>query len=179
MIPPVIVAGTGRSGTSVVARLCEELGVEMGGPSRQPRSNPVGDYERMDIKEVNEAFSAGEITAQQHRDGLLYVADEQDGPWGFKHPKCAEFFANIVSIFPKAHIIWCQRDYADTLKSYLRWFAKGDEALCRATIGRRLAGLNAAIGRRRNILKIDMTNRWDEDDLKDILESYLNERGVL
>lgn len=179
MIDPVIVVGTGRSGTSVVARICQGLGVDMGGPGDTDReSNPGGDYERADVKEVNAAFHAGEITAAQYGTALYGIASEQDGPWGFKHPLASQFLEYLISNFPAGHYIWCQRDLQDTAESFAKWYGRDVES-CMNTVKRRDRKLQACLSNRRNTLKIDMTNRWDEDDLRELVESYLSDRGVL
>lgn len=178
MSAPVVVAGTGRCGTSVVARICEELGVDMGGPGNTEReSNPGGDYEREDIRLAGEEYKAGDISAAEYRALLDYVAAEADGPWGFKHPLTSEFFQQIISAFPKAHIIWCQRDLEQTAESWNRWYDRTDDAI--VVVRRRHQRLSNLLAKRRGVLTIDMTNHWDEDELSDLVESYLQRRGAI
>lgn len=62
--PDVIVTGTGRSGTSTIARLLHiELGVCMGHkfrpPHETPESNPNGEYEDTDIALATRLLSGG------------------------------------------------------------------------------------------------------------------------
>jgi len=174
---PVIVVGTGRCGTSVVARLLEtECGVDMGGPHDTGRkSNPGGDWEDQEIKAINEAFANNEITPMQHRIALLSI--DRPEVWGFKHPGCANYAHVLQAVFPSASMIWCKRDLDDTAKSFAKAYRRSAES-CMNTVLRRHRGLATTIGSRQHTLVLDMTDHRDEDELVDTLKTYLKGRGI-
>lgn len=96
------------------------------------------------------AFAAGRVNARQFRDGIMYVADEQQGPWFISHEVVPACLPNLISVFPGAHYVWLPAG---------------------ATGG--------PLAMRRGALKIDMSGDWSDSELRELLEGYLQARGVL
>lgn len=144
MSEPIIVVGTGRCGTSTVARLLIELGVDMGSGFHADPSNPDGFYEDRYIRSLNQSRLAGRTTHEDWSQAILRVAEihfTRPGRWGWKDPRTAEFMENIVALFPCATYIRCHRNRPDTLASFLKWYS-WDESQAGAVIDRRVRNMD-------------------------------------
>ncbi len=53
----ILVLGTGRSGTSEVARILDELGIDMGESERKDEHNPDGYFEDNSFVKLNKKLS--------------------------------------------------------------------------------------------------------------------------
>lgn len=178
MVGPVLVVGTGRCGSSCLARLLEtELGVWMGGPGHVRESNPNGDWENADIKRHDTLLLDGDIGVTEWRRRVLQTTRTYPQPWGHKHPAMARYLPEQLDTWPTAVLVWAQRDHGDTITAWSKWYGR-PEASCRNSIRRRLRALNAWVPHL-DPLAIDMTERRDEDELVDLMREYLTERGVL
>lgn len=134
-ISPIIVIGSPRSGTSVIARLLQErCGILMDeGPIRKDKHNPKGFYE--DPKLI--AISAIAIKRWQH--GKAHV-DKVDpvwaiafakwvgyrtfkyggSGWGFKDPRMIGFISWWKQFFFNPIYIYCKRDKKLIVKSQVK-----------------------------------------------------------
>lgn len=176
MKSPVIVVGTGRCGSSFVARVLEErLGIDMGGPGVQRASNPGGDWEDEEVRAINEAYEGGDIGPAEWRHELKEL--ERTEPWGFKHPGCAKYLHELLFVFRKSPVIWVQRDPDDTAESWSKWYGRSVES-CMNSIKRRLRALNWTLERYPHLV-IDCTERRDEDEVAQELADYLGVDEIL
>jgi len=112
---PYMVFGTGRSGTSTVARLMHtRLGVYMGKrfvPANP--TNPEGFYEDIEFYRANLDFVQGDITYQAWR-AMVWVTVVQrrqlERPWGFKESRMGHLLGLYLGFFDAPRLIWCRRD---------------------------------------------------------------------
>lgn len=170
--------GTGRSGTSEIARICEELlGLDMGGPGEQTETNPDGRYERAEVVALDRQLIGGEISEGEWRDGMREIAASLEGPWGLKHPANCKFLRLHYQIWYDAPTIWAYRDTEATAESFSRAYGRDVES-CRNTVRRRRRALDQTLATK-NPLIIDMTERRDPDELAEIIREYLEQEGVL
>ena len=134
---PIIVVGTGRSGTSFVADvLHNDIGVCMGRQFRQPSKigNPNGYYEDLAIVRLNRDFLSNYITLGKFIRSLSMFVEKQVSmgiPWGFKDPQISDLIGIYLSSFSDPKIIWCFRDLDAVLNSFIErsgWKANQDAA---------------------------------------------------
>lgn len=120
--PPVVIGGTGGSGTRVVAELVRGLGVYLGThvndaidalawvaaldawiPAflRSQATMPAAEFERM-VAELR-------ACAARHRADI----DAPDGPWGWKNPRTLYLLPVFDAIFPGMRFVHVVRDGRD------------------------------------------------------------------
>jgi len=159
-----LVVGTGRSGTSSVARvLHERLGVNMGGPGRRTESNPRGDYERKGTRRISLEYLRGYVSLAEWRDGVRKIAGSLKEPWGVKFPPSAYMLDEWFRLFPDARTIWAQRDLTLTANSMMRWYGF-TEHRARFEVGSRLHLLTLFL-RDRDVLEIDFTGHLSDEEI--------------
>lgn len=145
---PIIVVGPGRCGTSTVARLLVELGVDMGTGFRADPSNPDGFYEDRYIRTLDQARLAGRLSPEEWSQAMLRVAgmrDARPGRWGWKDPRTAELISDVVRLFPDALFVRCYRPRKDTIASCMRWYGF-TEPQAAEMVDRRTGNLDRALG---------------------------------
>lgn len=116
----VLVTGMGRSGTSLVARLVEKLGVDMG-PSIPPdETNPEGFSED---KHVLAMLTEGDLAGVS---GYLAArAENTSGLVGCKAPRFADVWDDLLPLLPRFSrlmVIGVVRDVEDAAASYVRCY---------------------------------------------------------
>lgn len=176
----ILVVGTGRCGSSCIARILQErLDVDMGGPGRIRAGNPHGDYEDIRFKEeIDNPFERGDISRQEWREEALTFAAGKEEPWGIKDPKNALFLDTVITTLCPDAIIWAWRKPEDVVDSMGRRYASDNRrGHWRQTWGR-ICALRYYL---QNVphLFVDMTERRDEDELEQAIRTYLKGRGVL
>lgn len=143
---PIIVTGTGRSGTSSVARICRSLDISMGHRFRDPDdTNPEGFCEDLDFHEALVRLSTGESTEEQVKKSLwkLSVNRTRLGkPWGFKDTLVLDYPDLIAEVFPGAWYVVAERPREEVLDSLHRSLGMGREE-CIAMYDRRIEGRRA------------------------------------
>jgi len=118
-----IIIGTGRCGTSSVAKvLHENMGVCMGEEFvRNEVSNQGGTYEDKQIWSLNRLLFKNKINYVDWSYVLqteIGAREKSGKPWGIKDPMLSYFIGEIIGYckeFPR--IIWCKRNRALVLKS--------------------------------------------------------------
>jgi len=134
-INPIIVIGSPRSGTSVVARLLQEsCGVMMDeGPIKKDDHNPNGYYEDSKVVSVNK------IAIDRWQQGKNHVAKVDPVwainfgkwvgyrvskygflNWGFKDPRCVGFLSWVLQFFNNPTLIYCTRKDEQIIKSQVK-----------------------------------------------------------
>lgn len=178
---PVLVVGTGRSGTSVVARLLQEdLGIDMGGPGNTEReSNPGGDYEAQEFKRLDHQLRRGRITRTRFVGEVRRAGARRTPPWGAKHPANAVHLDAWLEAFPEAVVVWAQRDHADTVASWRRWYGTDPDVAWRVVRRRHRAIGEALKGWSGPRLVLDLTEKVQEEALAALLQVFLQRWSVI
>lgn len=177
MIPPVIVTGTGRSGTTTVARLLhEELGVAMAPSSNLfgrggPGSEAGGTYEDVEVRRIHIEMHRGELTLPQMREEMLELAGVRSGhPWGWKDPRAAHVLGLHLQWFPGAVVVWCQRHVGDVAGSIHRWYGTSLPKALDETLDR-WRQLHALLHHRLNVYPLSFDRRRSDEELLDELRA--------
>lgn len=132
----ILVTGTQRSGTSMVAGCLFYMGVFMGHYFlRKDIFNPTGYFEDTEFGKIDENRWKGQITEEQWREQAKeLIKEREDNPvygfieWGWKNPSSGLFIKDYVELCnPK--VIYCKRNREDTLKSMnkMHWKDEGAE----------------------------------------------------
>ncbi len=167
----ILVLGTGRSGTSTVARLLHtELGVSMGTRFKEPDSaNVKGYYEDLDFLEINTDETLGHDLRAERISHLFATKRE---PWGLKEPRTPYYWSiyrehigrdtKIIIATRATHLITA------SLKKNYGW----DEYKAlnvirdrRRVIGQLVQGFDT--------LTIDFTGRRSDEEVTRILTNYV------
>ena len=139
---PFLVMGTGRSGTSTVARILHtKLHVSMGDELNPPDAgNPDGYYEDLDFLLMNKCLTTDQInfsTFAVETEKLICKRNANDRLWGFKDNRLCFLLGFYYSLLNDPKIIVCERDLNLTLDSMKRtWgrdYSTGKE-ICRIKI---------------------------------------------
>jgi len=128
----VLVVGTGRSGTSTVARvLHNHLNINMGNRFRDPDiSNSKGYWEDLDFKEANEYLLDQYISFAVWSDQVKKLIRERNNSyenWGFKDPRLCYLLGLYMTFIKDPIIIRCKRDEESIIKSLMKnykWSSK-------------------------------------------------------
>ena len=153
---PVLVIGTGRSGTSIVAGMLYRMGVYMGEYFRPPdEHNPFGYYEDRDFNSLfnKAATDNDELDFRLNLERLIITRRAMYRPWGIKDPKITDCLEIFLLYFSNAKFIVCKRNKTDCVKSILNQ--------------------TRSLGR---------SKEWAEgcyDQRKEIIEHLLNDQKVL
>lgn len=132
-----LIFGTGRCGTSRVARILEErFGIDFGGPGETSGAHPEGTYEWQAHRVIDTAFMLGDITIQQWALAIRRFTETLTEPYGLRHPLNAPFVQLYVCMFPEAKLIWCQRDLTETIADYYQTHDVEDVVAAKAVLGR-------------------------------------------
>lgn len=176
---PILVVGTGRSGTSTTTRILHEhLGVMMVREMYLPgdRWNPRGYYEDKKMKlfvkqAVNGAISP-EVLAMQTRE---WMTQGEDIRWGFKVTQISNGTPALLDALDPSLIIVCMRDRDLTAKSIVEWRRsnwKLDEAAGYRKFDQKMTALMKFL-HGRQVLWLDFSEQRDERELKLILRDAL------
>jgi hypothetical protein len=139
-----LICGSGRSGTSAVARLLHEAGLPVGHDLIEPdEHNAEGYYEERQLVLINDAilnaaglgpwFSVASReqvlqAAEQYGDYMRALVDEATPAW--KDPRLSYTLEAWLPLLPESpRIIVCLRSAAEVVASTMRYYAQaGDEA---------------------------------------------------
>lgn len=175
MNPPFIVTGTGRSGTSVVARCLSELGVDMGESIPADHTNPEGFFEDAHVLKCNSLWLNSQYGFPDlRRDLLPYFAERSKAPlWGFKDPRIANTWHVLIDLVPFERVIVCQRPKLMVVKSLKRCYG-WPEGMCEKFYEVRRGRLeHLCRSRRANVVVLEMGERRSLDEIKEeILEHF-------
>lgn len=161
--------GTGRCGTSFVAKVLHEtLGVSMGERFREPSDyNPDGYYEDLDFVEANQKLVRGDLKFIEWAACVVNLIENRQAKkikWGFKDPKISELIGIYLQFFDNPKVIWCQRSKSLVVKSFLTRYRSTTET-ANAIYETRSMFLSRAL-LNRNPLKIDFgENRLSVEDV--------------
>jgi len=142
-VPPLIITGMHRSGTSATARLLQHAGLDVGGRLMTPTlDNTLGYYEDLDFCELNlELVAAGVGDDPEHQPDWAYadlIVPERlaalrpraaallaghggrGHTWGFKDPRTAVLLDFYDDLVPDARYLFVYRPPWEVVSSLLR-----------------------------------------------------------
>lgn len=120
----IIVLGTGRSGTSAISSVLNNLGVHMGDWFVEtPRNNPEGTFEDGELFDMARDVLTGTKLIEEYKPIILERANEHS-IWGMKDPLLSSFAHYIWDILlehrHEVRIIFAKRPRHETINSYMR-----------------------------------------------------------
>ncbi len=164
----IFVIGTGRSGTSTIAKLLhKKLHVCMGHQFREANEfNPDGFYEDIKRSKLLDDFIRGRINLDDWLNGLPHKCGST--LWGFKHPRLLELSTDAILAAEPSLIVRTYRPERLVVPSLVRSVEqfKGDEKKARITFRWRedkIGELQKKRGDR--IVRIDFSEKRDSEDL--------------
>lgn len=179
-VRPVLVVGTGRSGTSTTARLLQErfkIKMVRSDFLRADEWSPKGYFEDVRMKELSRKIMADKITpteyARRARD--WYTNGHEDVAWGFKLPQTCYHPPEVIDALDPIRIIACLRERTATARSIRTWRRGSfrlDETGGYRKYDERMAGLFKLL-HGRQVLWLDFSEPRDEEDLAQLIEDYL------
>ena len=183
---PVIVVGSPRSGTSVVARLLHErLGIMMDeGPIKKDALNPQGYYEDERLVTINaqvlKRWQMGSNNEQrmdmawaaQFAQWVTMRATKYER-WGFKEPRMVGFIHWALQFFNEPLFIWPVRKDEQIIKSQAEKLGY-PPVIAKAGIDAYKKLIDRHIGSKAH--KVDLSIQRNEDDLTVELQGILNGR---
>lgn len=121
---PVIVIGQPRSGTTMTARVLQDIGVKMDCRPMRPDNviNPYGWFEDYELVEANTLLLNGTIPikAWTRRFKRFIRKRSKNITWGFKDPRLIPIFNYALSFFNSPTIIRCHRPKERVIKSQIK-----------------------------------------------------------
>lgn len=165
----ILCTGTGRSGTSAVARILHtQLGVDMGGPFDPPHPTwPDGNFEDRRYRQLHMAHAAGHLDHTELVDELRSLSAGRAEPWGVKDPRASEVVEAYLEAFPRrVQLVICYRDPERVIASIRRAWPWISARTARAQVERRWAAIAAHAW---HALLIDMGRRRTDDELAEAL----------
>lgn len=135
-MPPIVILGMHRSGTSLIAGLCQRLGVNIGTVLRVgDRANPDGYFEDLDWRALNKWLintaggtwydppSRAEVSRQAHRlEPIIRALIEwkSKGTWGFKDPRTCLTIHALHEHFADPRYVIARRPTEEIVDSLVR-----------------------------------------------------------
>jgi hypothetical protein len=118
---PIVIGGTGGSGTSIVARTLQRLGLDIGDlePDQsewRPMGHIIQRYGRSIVEHELDPTSTDELLETKHRFKRVskrHPGQGNSGPWGWKWPQSYLIIPFLVEVFPKMRFLLVVRDGRD------------------------------------------------------------------
>lgn len=172
-IDPYIVIGTGRSGSSTVARILHnKMDIFMGHEFRKPNEiNPDGFWEDIEFYKPNWKFLNGKITYPEWIEkifGVIAQRMELNKSWGFKDPDATHFLGLYLSFFENPKIIRCRRKKELVIKSLMKSFGHTKEYAENLYKHKEWILDNVLVGRSHLAVYFNEKRMLDEDIIKSI-----------
>lgn len=170
----ILVVGTGRSGTSTVARLLhEKCGINMGTKFRLPdEQNPKGYYEDLNFRNLNDSYLRNKIRLVNFVENIFKLIEKKEEPWGLKDPRLTRLLPHYITLMPEYKIIRCQRNEDDVIKSCIKCYS-WPYASARSEIETREKLLNLFLAGKR-YLTINFTERVEEQIVLNQIKEFVN-----
>lgn len=132
---PILIAGTQRSGTSMIAGCLFYSGVFMGDWFlKKDKHNPTGYFEDVEFGNLDEKRWKGEIKEEEWTKDVKELIKQRNKEvisftrWGWKNPSSGLFIQDYIELC-NPYVIWCKRDKNDTLDSMNKMNWKGEGAI--------------------------------------------------
>lgn len=181
---PVIVIGSPRSGTSVVARILQEhLGVMMDeGPIRKDAANPNGYYEDQRLVAINQIAIVNWQMGRNHEQKIdrewaakfgqwLVYRNLKYPVWGFKDPRMVGLISWVKQFVPAAIWIWPQRTDEQIIRSQVRKLGVSEQDAVNGVIAYKNL-INKNLNNYHTInLSTQLTDNQIAEQLKEILKN--------
>lgn len=155
----ILITGTGRSGTSLVAGMFSKLGIPTGPDFPADRTNIYGFFEDINVVAYNDRLMQDDLShLSEYKGYLLGRVASNDAV--VKDPRFTEpgVWERVLPILPRPYrIVVCLRNHTDTVQSYLKAYG-GTPSLAEQWWRRRHAGA-------RHILKNIFAVPVDFDEL--------------
>jgi len=182
---PILVVGTGRSGTSTTTRILHEhLGVMMVREMYLPGDqwNPKGYYEDKKMKLIVKQAIAGNISPESHEvQGREWMTKGKDIPWGFKVTQLSNGPPTFLDALDPMAIIVCMRERELTAKSIVAWRRKNwklDEEAGYRKFDQKMAAMTKFL-HGRQVLWLDFSVQRDEVELGKIMSDFIGLRYLV
>ena len=135
--PKIIIVGSGRSGTSTVARLCHErLGVCQGHALKPgDQLNPQGYYEDIVSHGIIRQAVEGIVTIQRYLE-IMNDIHSKCPAWGVKDPWFLFLNPDWKRYLNPHLVIYAQRNVENTVQSWLKVFQAGGTGMAKGQTGR-------------------------------------------
>jgi len=150
---PIIVTGTGRSGTSMVAGILRQLGIHMGYTMVPYNiSNPKGHFEDIEFHYLNALFLKQACTEDAWYSEVIPLIKRrmaEGRPWGWKTPSTTDLIAYYTQLLPEAHYLVVRRNTKDIRESCIKAY-DWDAQFTIKHIGERLARMDKWLPRVKN-----------------------------
>ena len=167
----IIVLGTGRCGTSTIARLLHtKLGISMGERFREPdKSNYRGFYEDLDFRDLNQLILSNQIANSYFQEKLNELIAKRKEPFGIKDPRICHLW-QAYRPYPAQYII-CTRRPQLIVKSLIACYGWTEEESKQLVITR-LHGIDKLL-EGHDALRIDFSGKRTETELINLLKRYI------
>ncbi len=175
----MLIVGTGRCGTSVVAHAAAtRLGYDFGNVGLPSRANPLGAYECRDLRWLTLKRRKGEWKPERWRhEYRMYLLPRQE-PAGVKVPELGDYLPDALHVLPESEVVWAQRDLETAIASRVCYADFGDENRIADEYEHRLQTISDCLADRRH-LALDMNRRWTTDEIAATLHEFLRNKGVV
>lgn len=162
-----LVTGTGRSGTSAVARVLRDHGVYMGEHLNK-------DYEDTAFRNLNASLIQNKIPYFAYEAELRKLINTRMAldRWGMKDPRLAYFLGLYLHYIPSPVVVWCTRDVEQSAQSCVRQYG-WSEVQARGVMHDRhnlLENITSSV----ECIEIDFTERLTDDQIAERLGVYEN-----
>ncbi len=169
----ILVVGTGRSGTSTVAKLLHGHGISMGNSFVTSSEHENGSsFEDTECKRINTDFLKNKMSYDEYIKRLCRYGRGKTEPWGVKHPAIVYVLGIYLQVFDPV-IIRCSRDREGVVESCMRCYGFSRER-AEHLYDYRTVILDSVLGRIEH-LDIDFTERLSEDDIWNRLGSFIGQ----
>jgi hypothetical protein len=147
---PIVVLGTGRSGTSGICGMLSKLGVYPGRRIQPPdRFNPEGYYEDLEFAVLHDSLVATWMSNKTWKEcmkGLIQhrqrYCKQVNSRWFFKDVRTLNFWELYTQVFKELDIvpkiIYCARDPEEVRKSMKKTAEYTSDAMIKAIVDQRL-----------------------------------------
>lgn len=175
----ILVIGTGRSGTSTVAKILHEHGISMGFSFAVSGQHDSGcTYEDLECKHINKLFLQHNICYDAYIKKLCEYGQrrEGNGEWGVKHPAICHVIGIYLQVFDPV-VVRCTRDRDGVVESCMRCYGFSEKK-AQQLYDVRTVMLDSALKRHEH-LEIDFTNRLTEHEIWEKVSDYRNKEILI
>ncbi len=172
----ILVTGTGRSGTSTVAKVLHEHGISMGTSFRASNQHDSGcTYEDLECKRINAMFLRHEINYNEYIEKLCVYGKQRgrNGEWGVKHPEICYVIGIYLQVFSPI-VIRCNKERENVVEECIACYGFSEKK-AGSLYDTRTAMLDSALARMKH-LEIDFTGWIEEDEIWRKINDYLGNR---
>ena len=170
----VFVLGTGRSGTSSVARILhEDLGVFMGRWFKDPDwTNPDGFYEDLFLKNANDHFMRGLLSFPDWEKVVREHIRCRPPVSGLKDPRLCRVIGLWIQEVENPLLIHCKRSREMVVRSFIEKYQWAPEQ-AEAEVTQRTRLLDRAL-RNLEVYELNFDQQLSDQDIRSFLEDALD-----